>query len=130
MTFYEKEILRIRNSCFSNSRQTESIIGTRTYIDNHFNKELNLDILSFARFTSKFHLLRLFKRYYGMTPKQYLVTKRIIESKKLLEKGMTIAEVCYLVGFETPSSFSTLFKSKTGLTPSGYQKKAIFTKCI
>jgi len=128
MTFYEKEILRIRTLCFSNVKQTETVISTRTYIDNNFDKELNLNFLSYIRFTSKFHLLRLFKKYYGLTPKQYLITKRINESKKLLENGMGVTESCYLVGFETPSSFSTLFKSRTGLTPSEYQKKSNFHK--
>ena len=125
MTFYEREILRIRNLCFSNERQIETVIGTRTYIDNNFDKELNLNFLSYIRLTSKFHLLRLFKKHYGLTPKQYLISKRINESKKLLKNGMTVAESCYLVGFETPSSFSTLFKSKTGLAPSEFQKEQL-----
>jgi len=125
MTFYEKEILRIRSTCFSNDRQTETVIGTKTYIDNNFDKELNLNFLSHTRLTSKFHLLRLFKRYYGLTPKQYLITKRINEAKKLLKNGVSIAESCYIVGFEAPSSFSTLFKTRTGLTPRAYQKKQL-----
>jgi len=125
MTYYEKEIMRISNSCFSNDRQIETVICTRTYIDNNFNKELNLNFLSYIGFASKFHLLRIFKKYYGLTPKQYLISKRIIESKKLLKSGMTVTESCYHVGFETPSSFSTLFKSRTGLTPSRYQKEQL-----
>lgn len=130
MTFYQSEINRIRSVCYSNEGQIATVIGTRRFIDNNFEKELNLDLLAHIRFTSKFHLLRLFKKYYGQTPKQYLTDKRIERSKENLKNGMTISQTCYSVGFESPSSFCTLFKSKIGLTPTEFQKRAIFTKLI
>jgi AraC-like DNA-binding protein len=74
-------------------------------------------------FTSKFHLLRLFKKYYGQTPKQYLIEKRIEKAKELLQEGETVTETCFATGFGSPSSFSTLFKSRVGLTPVEFQKK-------
>ena len=128
MTFYQSEINRIRSICYSNKGQIETVIGTRHYINNNFDKELNLDLLSHIRFTSKFHLLRLFKKYYGQTPKQYLIDKRIEKSKANLKKGMTVTETCFSVGFECPSSFSTLFKAKIGLPPIEFQKRATFAK--
>lgn len=130
MTFYQSEINRIRSICYSNEGQIATVIGTRRFIDSNFEKELNLDLLSHIRFTSKFHLLRLFKKYYGQTPKQYLIDKRIEKSKEYLKNGMTVSQTCYSVGFESPSSFCTLFKSKIGLTPTEFQKRAIFTKWI
>jgi AraC-like DNA-binding protein len=130
MTFYHSEINRIRSICFSNKRQIEAVIGTRHYINNNFDKELNLDLLSQIRFTSKFHLLRLFKRYYGQTPKQYLTDKRIEKAKEILNKRTTIIQTCFDVGFENPSSFSTLFKTRVGLSPKEFQKRAIFTKSV
>ncbi|MDO5969895.1 AraC family transcriptional regulator [Flavivirga aquimarina] len=123
MTFYQKEINRIKGICYSNDRQIQTVIGMRNYIENNFDKELNLDLLSHIRFTSKFHLLRLFKKYYGQTPRQYLIDKRITKSKIYLRMGMSVSETCYSVGFESPSSFSTLFKKKTGKTPTDFQKE-------
>ena len=130
MTFYEKEILRIKQEYHSNQWQIDTVIGTRNYIDSHYNKNLNLDLLSYLRYTSKYHLLRLYKRYYGQTPRQYLIEKRLEKSKECLQNGMTPTETCYSIGFESPSSFSLLFKKKNGLTPSKFQKKAIFNKRI
>ncbi|MEC7262159.1 MAG: AraC family transcriptional regulator [Bacteroidota bacterium] len=123
MTFYQSEIQRIKNSCYANTTQIQKVIATRNYIEEHFDKPLNLDRLSNVGFISKYHLLRLFKRYYGQTPMQYLIDKRLEKSKKHLKNGMSISETCYLVGFESPSSFSTLFKKKTGSKPSAFQKK-------
>jgi len=128
VTFYEAEIERIRSICFSNDKQLETVIAIRNLINNNFERELSLDFLSHTRFTSKYHLLRLFKKYYGLTPKQYLISKRIEKSKEYLKKGMGVSETCYAVGFEAPSSFSTLFKSKIGLSPTEFQKRATFTK--
>ncbi len=128
MTFYLKEIARIKEECYSNKVQLKTIIKIRNYINSNFEKELNLDLLSSIHFTSKFHLIRLFKKYYGQTPKQYIIEKRIEQSKKLLKKGIKITDTCFEIGFESPSSFSTLFKSRVGLTPTEFQKKAIFAK--
>lgn len=123
MTFYQAEINRIRRICYANERQLETVLTLRHFIDNNFGQEVNLDLLAHLRFTSKFHLLRLFKRYYGLTPKQYVTIKRMEEAKKCLSKGMSVSDTCYWVGFGTPSSFSTLFKQKIGLSPLAFQKE-------
>lgn len=123
MTFYQTEINRINSICYANKGQLETVIGTRHYINNNFEKALNLDLLSHIRFTSKFHLLRLFKKYYGQTPKQYLTDKRIQKAKELLKEGMSVTETCFQVGFESPSAFSTLFKSREGVAPAEFQKE-------
>ena len=130
MNYYQTEINRISNICYSNKGQIETVIGTRHYINNNLDKALNLNLLSHTRFTSKFHLLRLFKKYYGQTPKQYLTDKRIEKSKQLLKDGMSVTNTCFDVGFESPSSFCTLFKYKVGLTPTAFQKRATLTKAV
>ncbi len=128
MTFYQSEINRISANCYANKAQLGTVIGTRHYINNNFDKDLNLDVLSHIGFTSKFHLLRLFKRYYGQTPKQYLTDKRIEKAKELLRKGTRVSDTCYDIGFECPCSFSTLFKARVGMTPAEFQKRAILAK--
>lgn len=128
MTFYQSEINRIKKICFSNERQLDAVVRTKKYIDNNLDKDVNLVLLTNIGFASKFHLLRLFKKYYGMTPKQYMTEKRIEKSAQNLKSGMTVTETCFSVGFDCPSSFSTLFKTKIGLTPSEFQKRATFTK--
>jgi AraC-like DNA-binding protein len=128
MNFYQTEMNRIRRTLFSNEVQLETVIRIRNFIEDNFDKELTLNLLSRTQHTSKFHMLRLFKKYYGLTPKQYLINKRLAASKSNLKKGMPVAETCFSVGFESPCSFSTLFKNKTGLTPVEFQKRATFAK--
>jgi AraC-like DNA-binding protein len=51
---------------------------------------------------------------------------RIEEAKRLLtnpkDKKITVLEVMYEVGFNSKSSFNTIFKKNTGLTPSEFKK--------
>lgn len=125
MTFYEKELNRIRSIVYSNEGQINTVIGIRNYIENHYDVNLNLDALSNAQCVSKYHLLRLFKKYYGQTPRQYLIDKRIEKSKEHLINGMSVTETCFAVGFESLGSFSTLFKTKTGKSPTRFQKEQL-----
>lgn len=125
MTFYEREINRINSIIYSNQEQIETVIGVRNYIDNNYDRNLNLDVLSRFRFISKFHLLRLFKKHYGLTPRQYLIDKRIEKSKEQLKNRMSVTETCFAVGFESLGTFSTLFKTKTGKSPSEFQNEQL-----
>ena len=127
MNYFIKEVNKIRMLCFSNEAQIDIAVNTRKYINANFEEEIRLDQLAHLQHTSKFHLIRLFKRYYGITPHQYLIGKRMEEAKRLLKKGNSISDTCYKVGFESINSFSNLFKTKTGKSPSEY-RKAIFDK--
>lgn len=125
MSYYQQKINALKKSHYSNEKQIESVIGIKNYIDNNFEAKLNLDFLSHTRFISKYHLLRLFKRYYGLTPRQYLIDKRIEKSKEHLKNNMSVTETCFAVGFESLGSFSSLFKSRTGKSPSQFQKEQL-----
>lgn len=125
MNFYQEKLEHIKNSCYSNEKQLETVKQTRNFIDNNFEKDVKLDLLSHINFTSKFHLQRLFKRYYGLTPRQYLIDKRIEKSKEYLRRGISVTETCFAVGFESLGSFSKLFKTKTAKSPSQFQKEQV-----
>ncbi|MEM9918622.1 MAG: AraC family transcriptional regulator [Bacteroidota bacterium] len=127
MNHYIQELERIKGICFSNKIQIDLAVNTKRYIDTNFDKEIKLDILAHLQFTSKYHLIRVFKRYHGITPRQYLINKRIEKAKKNLESGKSVSETCYTVGFGSINSFSNLFKVKTGMSPSVY-RRATFDK--
>ncbi|MCR9253324.1 MAG: AraC family transcriptional regulator [bacterium] len=125
MTFYEQKLQDLKKSIYKNQAQLDAVIAVRNYIDNNWESDVNLDLLSKIQCISKFHLLRLFKKYYGITPRQYLIDKRIEISKKKLMSGMSVTEACFSVGFESLGSFSVLFKTKTGKSPAQFQKEQL-----
>ena len=95
---------------------------TKRYLDVNFHNTIDLKDLALLQGFSPYHLLRLFKFYYGITPKQYQISKRIEKAKHKLRNGHKVSESCYDVGFQSVTTFSTLFKRKTGLTPTEFQK--------
>jgi len=121
MNYYLEMLAEVRSSCFSNQVQIDLAVSTKRYLDTYYDRNIHLNILAHNQCTSKYHLIRIFKKYYGITPHQYLIDKRIEQAKSLLRSGSSVSETCYAVGFESVHSFSTLFKGKTGLSPSAYK---------
>ena len=68
---------------------------------------------------SPFHFHRAFVQAFGATPHEYRNRLRLERARRLLEAGgMTVTEVCGAVGFESPASFSALFRRSFGAPPS------------
>lgn len=99
------------------------IVQAKMFIDEHYRDDINLTLIADEAFFSKFHFTRLFKTIYGRTPHQYLTSVRIGHAKRLLQTNMSVADVCYEVGFGSVSSFSGLFCRIVGQSPSGFQLK-------
>ena len=123
MTFYRDEVARLDKTLYPHDGLTKQIKAAKLYIDTHFSDEINLDKIAGKAWVSKFHFIRVFKRYYGRTPNQYLQEVRIEMAKKILAKGKSIEEVCNAIGFKSKTSFISLFKKMTGVTPLAYQNK-------
>ncbi len=97
------------------------IVQAKLFIDSHFEEAIDLDNISGEAALSKFHFIRLFAKTYGRTPHQYLTEVRIQKAKELLKEKIAVEQVCFAVGFSSVSSFTGLFKKRTGQTPSFYQ---------
>jgi AraC-like DNA-binding protein len=66
---------------------------------------------------------RIFKDYTGLPPYQYFLQIKINKAKSLLrEQHFTVKEVAHMLSFENQYYFSRLFKRKTGITPSRWQR--------
>ena len=96
------------------------IVQAKLFIDANYADEIDLDNISDEAYFSKFHFIRLFRTIYGKTPHQYLTSVRIEKAIQLLRSGKTVSEVCSLVGFNSLTSFSGLFKRIAGMSPSTY----------
>ena len=92
------------------------------YINDNLSENLSLETLSKRFFTSKYHLLREFKKYTGYTPHDYALHKRLINARTLLRDGCRISDICQSCGFGDYSNFSRSFQKVYGITPKQYRK--------
>lgn len=93
------------------------LVQAKLFIDAHYADKIDLDNIADEACFSKFHFVRLFKQIYGKTPHQYLTLVRLEKAKHFLTNGLTVSEVCVSVGYESLSSFSSLFKKSVGISP-------------
>ena len=71
---------------------------------------------------SPYHFARLFQRSTGLPPHRFVVRARIDHATTLLATpDLSIARISQVVGFRTPSHFSTVFRRLIGVTPSEYR---------
>lgn len=66
----------------------------------------------------------LFHQETGVTPKEYLIRRRINEAKRLLREGRSsITQIGHAVGFSSSQHFATTFKRLMGMTPRDYVRR-------
>ena len=100
------------------------VVRAKLYIDAHYAEDIDLTGIASEAYFSRHHFLRLFATMYGTTPQQYRRRVRIEHARALLERGVSVTESCFEVGFESLSAFSTGFKALVGVRPSVYASQA------
>ena len=92
------------------------------YIQQNLDKDLTLAELAAVVCMSRYHFARLFKGSTGVPPHRFVVRQRIARARAVLAtQGLSIAQISRMVGFRTPSHFTTVFRRVTGITPRGYR---------
>ncbi len=125
------EILVLINEMFVDSNkdytytanyESQNLLKALKFINDNYDQELSLAIISKNIYISQNELCALFKKHLGTTVKKYITSRRITMAKKLLKKGNTVSETASLCGFENYSSFIRTFSKTTGMSPGKYKK--------
>lgn len=95
----------------------------RRYIDNHFKESITLDQLAEMVHISKYYLSHTFRKEFQTSPINYLIARRIQESRFLLrETDHTLSQIAQILGFSSLSYFSQSFRKLEGISPMEYRK--------
>lgn len=90
-------------------------------LENMSDENFSIDSLSYQFAISRSNLHKKIKNITGMTPNDYIKLIRLNESAQMLSTGKyKINEVCFLVGFNTPSYFSKCFYDQFGKLPKDF----------
>lgn len=89
--------------------------------ENISDPDLNVNMLCEKCGMPQKQLYRLVKKYMGAAPLDYIRRVRLQKAAMLLgQQRFTVSEICYMVGFKTPSYFAKCFAAQYGVTPSQY----------
>ena len=92
------------------------------YINNHLDETLDLKTLSNEAALSDFHFHRIFKALKGEAIGGYITRLRLEATARLLRyTALTIEEIAFNIGYETPASLSKAFKKQYGISPTEYR---------
>lgn len=107
----------------------QRIAAAKVFIDENYHEPIDLDKVAKQAFLSRFHFHRIFSQVYRKTPHQYITQVRLDAAKILLAKeGISITDVCTMIGFKSLGSFSTLFSRQSGYSPQYYRNIAWLKK--
>jgi len=67
MTLYSQQIEELTKKLYPREDLTEPIIRAKQFIDRHYSKSIYLEAICREACISKYHFIRLFKKYYGRT---------------------------------------------------------------
>ena len=92
------------------------------YINNHLDETLDLKTLANEAALSDFHFHRIFKALKGEAIGGYITRLRLEATARLLRyTALTIEEIAFNIGDETPASLSKAFKKQYGISPTEYR---------
>ena len=101
---------------------TRHLLRAKDLIDAGYREPLDVPTLARAAHLSPAHFSREFRRAFGETPHQYLLTRRLERAAELLRNtDRSIADICFTVGLSSVGSFTTSFGRTYGLTPPEYR---------
>lgn len=113
------------------------LLRAKDLIDARYSEPLDVPTLSRAARLSPSQFSREFRRAFGETPHQYLLTRRLERAAALLRNtDYSVADICFAVGLSSVGSFTTSFGRAFGQSPTAYRaahppaKRARVPTCV
>jgi AraC-like DNA-binding protein len=126
--FMELVVLFSRIYNFNSTQKKTDIINIAkavSYIENHFNEDISLQMLAELSNYSKRHFIRIFNETYHTAPVNYIITLKIRQACTLLkESNLPVSSIAMRCGFNDSNYFSRIFKKHMGITPTQYRCSA------
>jgi AraC-like DNA-binding protein len=98
------------------------LLRAKDLIDARYFETLDVPTIARAARLSPAHFSREFRRAFGESPHQYLLTRRMERAAALLRTtDRSVAEVCLAVGLRGVGSFTTSFGRTYGISPTAYR---------
>jgi AraC family transcriptional regulator len=98
------------------------LLRGRDYILSSLDQPILLNDMAQEARLSPYYFHRAFTQAFCETPHRYLIRHRLEKARHLLSQtDRSVTEVCFECGFESPGSFSSLFRRRFGMSPSEFR---------
>ncbi|WP_225731232.1 MULTISPECIES: helix-turn-helix domain-containing protein [unclassified Nocardia] len=98
------------------------LLKAKDLADARYAEPLGVADMARAAGLSRAHFSREFRRAFGESPHGYLLTRRLERAAALLRTtDRSVAEICFLVGWQSVGSFTTSFTRTYGRSPTAYR---------
>ena len=104
----------------NNYKQIEKAIK---YIDENFKEHPSVEEIAKNIGMSKYHFIRVFKDYVGLTPKQFLHSVTLNYAKEHIKESKSILDSSLDIGLSSTSRLHELFVNLIGVTPKEWKEK-------
>ena len=104
--------------------QTKRVVKrAKNFIDENYYKKITIEQVASIAGVERKYLRNLFVKELGLSPKEYLMKKRIDKAKFLLaRKDVSVSMVAFSVGYDDGLDFSRIFKKHVGVSPTYYKE--------
>ena len=117
-----KKIDPKRNQEIISSEAPFRIRETVSYINDHIQDKLEVTQLANIAGIDVAHYSRIFKKYIGISPYQYILQRKIERAEAILSvSNHKISEIAYELGFQSHANFTAAFHKINGNTPEAYR---------
>ena len=106
----------------SQSDDYRRIASAIEYIEAHFDVRPNLDQIAAHVHLSRFHFDRLFKRWAGISPMQFLQSLTLAHTKRKLLESRSVLDAALDAGLSGPGRLHDLFVTFEAMTPGEYKR--------
>lgn len=128
---------KILQSASTKTNSTEEVVKEKEYssdelfllkvtkiIEEHIDKELNIDQLCHAMLISRTSFYTKMKALTNQSPREFIRQIKMNKAEELLKsKHYTVSEIADMLGFSDPKYFTDIFKKHAGVTPSSFMKQ-------
>ena len=96
------------------------------YLEAHLSEQIRLTDMAAVVGMSPYHLCRIFKQSTGVAPHQWVLRQRIRSAQTLMgDRGLSLTDISYRVGFSSQAHFTTTFRKIAGMTPGQWREKHV-----
>jgi YesN/AraC family two-component response regulator len=112
-----------------NGQILRSVQEVLQFIEDHFYKDIGLEMIAEKVDLSPNYLSAIFKQTTGSSFIDYVTELRMKKAKEnLRDLNVSVYEIAEVIGYSSSQYFSRVFKKHTGMTPSAYRNSILSTK--